>query len=597
MRRNKRWMAWVAAGFLAVYTAAMGLSLCLSADRYRETFRMAYQTKEIQAREELRTLEQVLAEEPDADDAFRERFSLYLLGTFCAYGSRYQQISGAVYDAEGKKIAEAENGISIMYGYPYGGSRSQPASWPMRDYLTEEETEELAGYAALSVQSINESVEKMDAWEREGAPDFFEEYDASVYVDSKDREPYGIFVQKKRWERDGESVTDPLTGILGGTLIYGNHPDTVYGMTDGEIVWQWGESFDPESSGSIAGRLMIETMFPCISSGYDAWECWEQNEYLHGFPEELPEVSGEQSGDLGGVHTKDRWKRTIQPVEGSGYSMVLAYYSHPWLAAADHMKYAGLGCGIFMLACLWAVCTAVDRTYRKQEALEENRRDFTNAMAHELKTPLGIIRGFAENLLERVNEEKREYYLRQIIGQTEKMDDLAAEMLAISRMDSGKLILQKERVSMQELMREELEELQVMTEEQHIQVRCDVEEDLILQADREYLKKALRNLLTNAVMYNRMDGRIHIQIRAQSCAIENTGTPLSEEQLKHGFEMFDRGGAARNGTHAGLGLYLANRILTLQGLALHMENTADGVRAVICTDGRKQRGFLRQQAS
>ena len=57
MRRNKRWMAWVAAGFLAVYTAAMGLSLCLSADRYRETFRMAYQTKEIQAREELRTLE------------------------------------------------------------------------------------------------------------------------------------------------------------------------------------------------------------------------------------------------------------------------------------------------------------------------------------------------------------------------------------------------------------------------------------------------------------------------------------------------------------------------------------------------------------
>ena len=67
MRRNKRWMAWVAAGFLAVYTAAMGLSLCLSADRYRETFRMAYQTKEIQAREELRTLEQVLAEEPDAE--------------------------------------------------------------------------------------------------------------------------------------------------------------------------------------------------------------------------------------------------------------------------------------------------------------------------------------------------------------------------------------------------------------------------------------------------------------------------------------------------------------------------------------------------
>ena len=223
----------------------------------------------------------------------------------------------------------------------------------------------------------------------------------------------------------------------------------------------------------------------------------------------------------------------------------------------------------------------IDQTYKKREALEENRRDFTNAMAHELKTPLGIIRGFAENLLEQVKEEKREYYLQQIIGQTEKMDKLAAEMITLSRMDSEKLVLRREKISLTALIQEELKELPAMTSKKQIEVRCETEEDLILQGDREYLGKALRNLLVNAVMYNRMNGQIRITVAARSCTIENTGTPLSEEQLEHAFEMFYRGDESRNGNHTGLGLYLAKRILTLQGLSLDIENTQDGVRAVI----------------
>ena len=140
----------------------------------------------------------------------------------------------------------------------------------------------------------------------------------------------------------------------------------------------------------------------------------------------------------------------------SGYSLLLAYDSHPWMAAVDDMKYIYLICLGLMGVCMCATIRKAEKLYRQQILLEENRRDFTNAMAHELKTPLGVIRGFAENLLEKIHEEKREYYLRQIIGQTDEMDRLAEEMITISRMDSDQMVLQKELLSFGELVREEL---------------------------------------------------------------------------------------------------------------------------------------------
>ncbi len=113
----------------------------------------------------------------------------------------------------------------------------------------------------------------------------------------------------------------------------------------------------------------------------------------------------------------------------SGYSLLLAYDSHPWMAAVDDMKYIYLICLGLMGVCMCATIRKAEKLYRQQILLEENRQDFTNAMAHELKTPLGVIRGFAENLLEKIHEEKREYYLRQIIGQTDEMDRLAEGLL------------------------------------------------------------------------------------------------------------------------------------------------------------------------
>ena len=113
----------------------------------------------------------------------------------------------------------------------------------------------------------------------------------------------------------------------------------------------------------------------------------------------------------------------------------------------------------------------IPQIYDTQMSLEETRRDFTNAMAHELKTPLGIIRNFAENLMEHNMEEKRDYYLAQIIGQTEEMDHLVIKMIEISKLDSEDLVLKKEVLSFGELIKEQMARLEPMVQEKNLRVQ------------------------------------------------------------------------------------------------------------------------------
>lgn len=91
------------------------------------------------------------------------------------------------------------------------------------------------------------------------------------------------------------------------------------------------------------------------------------------------------------------------------------------------------------------------------------------------------------------------------------------------------------------------------------------------------------NLLSNAVDYNIPGGSILIRTEGECCVIENTGFPMGEDQLLHAFDLFYTKDQSRSGKdrHMGMGLFLAKKILDLHGIKLTLENTSDGVRAVV----------------
>lgn len=265
------------------------------------------------------------------------------------------------------------------------------------------------------------------------------------------------------------------------------------------------------------------------------------------------------------------------------------------------MKYfylLGLTC---MLVCVSVLTFAISRTNRQRETLEENRRDFTNAMAHELKTPLCVIRGFAENLKENTASRKREHYLEQIILKTAEMDSLAKEMIAVSRLDSKKLLLKKEPVCLNELIDTQLEKLKDNITRKKLLILYEPEDTFHVTGDRQYLEKVIWNLLSNAIAYNMESGTIRISVNKEQCVIENTGDKIPAADLPSIFEMFYSGqnDSAGGEKHLGFGLYLCKKICSLHHLSLTVRNTEMGVEAILSgtAPGLWPRGITRGSGS
>ena len=330
-------------------------------------------------------------------------------------------------------------------------------------------------------------------------------------------------------------------------------------------------------------------IFPYLSQGTEARERWLKDQWLQEYPEKLDNISTfmKEEGQDSQTQTSSlvMLSKDIDQnsYESYTYFLVLRQTSHPWLAAFDDMKYVYLMGAILTAACMIKVFYSTQKTYREREKLESMRRDFTNAAAHELKTPLSVIRGFAENLQENTVEEKRDYYLKQIIQQTEQMDDLVKEMIHISKLDSEEFVLRREDISLLQVVKEQMTRFEAQIDEKNLHIIYEVDQEMIVKADLEQMKKVIWNLLSNAIDYNRADGSVWIFSEKDKLVIENTGTSIPEEQLSHVFDMFYTGDESRHerSKHMGLGLYLAKKICDMHGFRLEVANTDVGVKAVI----------------
>lgn len=359
-------------------------------------------------------------------------------------------------------------------------------------------------------------------------------------------------------------------------------------------VWIWEE---PDAQAVDAENLLVRAKthrslgnlirVPYLSDGFERYEQWINDDFLQGFPTYCQQYSGDiySVRELSGLKVHDEISTHLMSsdIDSGSCTLVLRSTTKPLLAAMDYLKNVYLITFLMMLLCMLVVIFHLNKTYRERQIVAETRRDFSNAIAHELKTPLGIIRNFAENLLENTNTEKESYYLRQIDKQTETMKELAKEMLYVSDLDSAQISFAKNPVSLSKVIEEQYEKLMPLADEKNLEIRYEETAEFMVNGDKSYLEKAIWNLLSNAIVYNHLDGFIIVQITPDSCSIENTGKQIKEEDLPHVFDMFYTGDKSRNSSekHLGLGLYLAKRILTLHHLGVTINNTDTGVKVTI----------------
>lgn len=573
-RKKKKFWQPIVTGFATLYWVSMLLATYYMQAKYAEEFKN-------NAFSQLSSIRQQAENELEQYDGELKPYYAYLASQLASadHSGAFQQFSAAFYKTDGTFLAKTEERI---------GNTEQEGSvyrYYTLEQLSDEEKNRLASYGQQSYESLHNSQEPP-------------KYRICMGISKDKKTLCRIVVQEITWEvnpaKETAEYTDPITDT---SYFYENEQGTEYRETNSKIVWEWNYPDTDKISLSKDKMQMKDAtlLFPYLAwGGCNQWQRWSKNSYFSDFDrrltlskDDIEQITMEYSEDSYEVQNKDRlyariWADTDGKFQPVSY-LELRFESHPWLAAMDYLKYVYLTGLALTIVCIVKSLYVTNQVYQQRAALEEMRRDFTNAMAHELKTPLSIIRGFAENLQEHHMENKRDYYLSQIIGQTEEIDRLVTEMIAVSKMDSEKLKLSKESVSMYSLIREQIQRLQPMIAEKNIQVQYACDEDFIIIGDPGYLAKAIGNLLSNAVVYNIENGSIHIQTDARRCSIENAGTPLTKEQLAHAFDMFYSGDKSRSSKdkHMGLGLFLAKKILALHDLNISLENIQMGVRIQI----------------
>ncbi|MCS6590844.1 sensor histidine kinase [Bacillus cereus] len=226
--------------------------------------------------------------------------------------------------------------------------------------------------------------------------------------------------------------------------------------------------------------------------------------------------------------------------------------------------------------------TKLQQDIERERQLEKTRKEFISGVSHELKTPLSVIRSFAEGIKDGVSKDTS-YYTDVILEETENMNRLIVEMLELAKLESGTYKLDMTTFSIGELTQQVYTKLLFSMEEKHLQVNMDADPSILVKANRSRIEQVVVNLLSNAIRYTPEGEKIQVSIiEAEDTVkveIENTGNPIPEESLEKIWDRFYRLDASRSrhtgGT--GLGLSIVKNILDLHHAEYGVYNTTNSV--------------------
>lgn len=189
----------------------------------------------------------------------------------------------------------------------------------------------------------------------------------------------------------------------------------------------------------------------------------------------------------------------------------------------------------------------------------EREQQFTRNAAHELKTPLAVLRTHAEALQEDIAPEKRAHYLQVVTEETDHMTALVSRLLELSRLEAGAASLQQ-IVDLQEIVESVFQPLVLPLERRGMTLTMDLHPVQLL-GDEIRLREAAGNLASNALRYGTDGGQVRVLLTQKEdliCfTVENDAPPIPEECLPHLFEPFYRVDKARSRQQGGTGLGLA----------------------------------------
>lgn len=219
---------------------------------------------------------------------------------------------------------------------------------------------------------------------------------------------------------------------------------------------------------------------------------------------------------------------------------------------------------------------------------DEMRREFLSNVSHELKTPIALIQGYAEGLLEGINddEESRNFYCEVIIDEAAKMNDMVKRLLTLNQIEFGNEPVEIEHFDISSLIESVLRANSLRTSQNGIEVIFEHESPVLVWADQNQMEEVFTNFYTNAINHceeiNSLKViRITLEQREKSVRIGvyNTGQKIPEEDIDRIWEKFYKVDKARTREYGGngIGLSIVKAILDNFNTEYGVENRDDGV--------------------
>lgn len=232
----------------------------------------------------------------------------------------------------------------------------------------------------------------------------------------------------------------------------------------------------------------------------------------------------------------------------------------------------------------------LEKDIEEKSKIDEMRKSFISDVSHELKTPIALIQGYSEGLLENVNtdEENRRFYAEVILDETNKMDRLVKQLLELMKLEYGKREFNDTVFNIVELEQEIIKKSKVMLEEKKVQMIFDNSKEINVVADDFYIEQVITNYFTNAIKnvqernsknIIKIENEVDVEKNKVRVKVFNTGDNIKDEDMTRIWNRFYKVDTSRNREQGGTGIGLAfvKAIMNNYGNNYGSVNKEDGV--------------------
>src|SRR2546427_9199930 len=223
-----------------------------------------------------------------------------------------------------------------------------------------------------------------------------------------------------------------------------------------------------------------------------------------------------------------------------------------------------------------SVARAFNSMSARLKTIDEQRRNFMAEVTHELRTPLSVIRGQAEAIVDGVYPAD-EAHLAPILDATQTLDRLVQDLKTLVDTDAGNLVLHREPTDLGALVRDTVESFGPQAESAGISLTTQIAQNLPpMDVDPARMRQVIGNLLSNAIRHTPSGGSVKATVDSSGLSVTDTGEGIPPDLISHVFERFAKG---RNSTGSGLGLAIARDIAIAHSGELSIASDGRGTTA------------------